>query len=109
MDAEFQQILIRVVKQADIKTAFKTEMNALAADKKLKFGQQLELIGTTMQSEDNAAGKCGNALDAKYKQYNDTPEKEKTFTAKMLEELDKIDCKFLSSLTRFALALSDEE
>jgi len=110
VDAEFQQVLQRVVKQSNIKTAFQAEMQAMEAGKRVKFAQQLEYIGTSMESDDNDAGKCGLTLDEKYKKYNDSPAKEKEFNSKMITELEKLgNCKFLAALTRFALAFSDED
>ena len=109
VEVKFQEVLGRVVKQANIKAAFQTELQALPAAERVKFGQQLELIGKTMESGNNPAGKCGLALDEKYKKYNDTPAKEKDFNSKMIAELEKkADCKFLLSLTKFALAFEEE-
>jgi hypothetical protein len=109
VDVKFQEVLDRVVKQANIKTAFQTELQAMSSADRVKLGQQLEYIGKTMESGDNAAGKCGLTLDEKYKKYNDTPAKEKDFNAKMIAELEKkADCKFLLSLTKFALAFEEQ-
>ena len=77
MEAEFQKILMKVAADSNVRKAFETELNALSADKRMRFATQLEFIGNSMESEDNEAGKCGAKLDVKYKKYNDTAEKEK--------------------------------
>ena len=45
--------------------------------------EQLEALGTSMDSEETEAGRCGIALDKKYEKYIETPEKEKDFTIKI--------------------------
>jgi hypothetical protein len=67
-------------------------------------------MGTSLDSEDTEAGKCGMALDTKYEKHNDTAEKEKDFNTKMAGELKKNrDCEFIWAITVFALAFSDED
>jgi len=110
MDAEFRVLLIRVAKQADIKTAFAKEMNSLDVTKQRRLNEQLELLGTSMDSEESEAGRCGMVLDKKYDKYIDTPVKEKDFTIKMIAELKKNkDCEFLWAVSVFALAFGDDE
>jgi hypothetical protein len=110
MDAEFRVLLIRVAKQADIKTAFAKEMNSLDVTKQRRLNEQLEVLGTSMDSEESEAGRCGMALDKKYDKYIDTPVKEKDFTIKMIAEMKKNkDCEFLWAVSVFALAFGDDE
>jgi len=110
MDTEFRELLIRVAKQGDIKAAFAKEMSGLDVTKQRRLGEQLETMGTSMESEETAAGKCGKQLDVKYKKYTDTPEKEKAFDLKVVSELKKNkDCEFLWAVTVFALAFSEED
>ena len=110
LDPEFRAMLIRVAKEADIKAAFVKEMTSLDAAKQQKLGEQLEMMGTSIDSEETEAGKCGMALDKKYEKYNDTPEKEKDFNAKMALELKKNkDCEFVWAITVFALAFGDDD
>ncbi len=110
MEAEFQAALMRVAVDTNVKKAFQKELQAMDADKRMRFAKQLEFIGTSMETANNEAGKCGAALDARYKKYSDTPEKEKLFNSKMLAELNKKnECKFLASLLTFALAFGDGE
>ena len=71
MDTEFRQLIIRVAKQSDIRTAFSSEMTALDAEKQRRLGQQLEMLGTVMQSEKTESGRCGITVDKKYEKYND--------------------------------------
>ena len=109
MEVEFQKILMKVAADSNVRSAFETELNAMSADKRMRFATQLEFIGNSMESGDNEAGKCGAKLDLKYKEYNDTSEKEKVFNSKMIAELNKkSECKFLASIVTFALAFSDE-
>jgi len=108
MDIEFRQLLIRVAKQPDIKTAFTKEMETLDVSKQKKLGEQLMLLGTAMESDNTESGRCGIMLDAKYKKFNDTPEKEKDFTIKLATQLrNNKDCEFLWAVTVFALAFAD--
>jgi hypothetical protein len=103
-------MLIRVAKEADVKSAFIKEMTSLDAMKQQKLGEQLEIMGTSIDSEETEAGRCGIALDKKYVKYNDTPEKEKDFNNKMAAELRKNkDCEFVWAITVFALAFGDED
>ena len=69
MDTEFRELLIRVAKQTDIKAAFVKEMNALDVAKQKRLAEQLEALGTSMESEETEAGRCGIALDKKYEKY----------------------------------------
>ena len=108
MDTEFRELLIRVAKQADIKAAFAKEMTGLDVTKQRRLGEQLETLGTSIESEETAAGKCGKQLDLKYEKYTDTPEKEKAFDLKVVGELKKSkDCEFLWAVSVFALAFSE--
>jgi hypothetical protein len=110
LDPEFRTMLIRVAKEADVKSAFIKEMTSLDAMKQQKLGEQLEIMGTSIDSEETEAGRCGIALDKKYVKYNDTPEKEKDFNNKMAAELRKNkDCEFVWAITVFALAFGDED
>jgi hypothetical protein len=110
LDPEFRTMLIRVAKETDVKSAFIKEMTSLDAVKQQKLGAQLEMMGTSIDSEKTEAGRCGIALDKKYEKYNDTPEKEKDFNSKMAAELKKNkDCEFVWAITVFALAFGDEE
>jgi hypothetical protein len=110
MDEEFRQLLIRVVKQSNIKEAFANEMKALDVDKQRRFAEQLETLGAVMDSEETESGRCGIALDKKYEKYNDTPDKEKVFTNKLAAQLkSNKDCEFLWAVTVFALAFSEED
>ena len=110
MEVEFQNIVMKVAVDTNSKKAFQNELKALDTDKRKRFGTQLEYIGRSMETADNDAGKCGAALDAKYKQFNETPEKEKIFNTKMIEELYKnSECKFLAALVKFALEFSEED
>jgi len=108
MDKEFQQLLIRVAKQNDIKAAFAKEMTSLDATKQRRLGEQLEIMGTNIESDETEAGKCGQKLDTKYEKYTDTAEKEKAFDQKLIGELKKYkDCEFLWAVSVFALAFSE--
>lgn len=108
--AEFQQLLIRVAKSDDPKTAFTNELNKMDAQKRLELSEQLSALGTIMDSEETEAGRCGLALDKKYVKFNDTPAKEKEFNKKMAEELKKgTDCEFLWAVSVFALAFSEDQ
>lgn len=110
MDAEFRELLIRVAKQTDIRTAFNNEMKALDLDKQKRLGEQLVTLGAAMQSDQTESGRCGVALDAKYKKYNDTPGKEKDFTNKLAAQFkSNKDCEFLWAVTVFALAFGNDE
>ena len=106
---EFRQLMIRVAKDTDPKTAFTKELEKLDAPKRKELSEQLEILGTIMDSEETEAGRCGLALDKKYEKYNDTPAKEKTFNKKMSEQLKSKDCEFLWAVSVFALAFSDDE
>jgi hypothetical protein len=110
LDPEFRSMLIRVAKETDVKSAFIKEMTSLDAVKQQRLGAQLEMIGTSIDSEETEAGRCGIALDKKYVKYNDTPQKEKDFNNKMAAELKKLkDCEFVWAVTVFALAFGDED
>ena len=110
MDTEFRQLLIRVAKQGDIKTAFSTEMKSLDVEKQRRLGEQLVLVGAMMESEETQSGRCGITVDKKYEKFNDTPEKEKDFTNKVAAQLkNNKNCEFLWAVTVFALAFSDED
>ena len=110
MDVEFRELMIRVAKQTDVKAAFIKEMNALDVTKQSRLAAQLEALGTSMDSDETEAGRCGMALDEKYEKYIETPEKEKDFTIKMTAELKKNkSCEFLWAVSVFALAFGDEE
>lgn len=108
MDKEFQQLLIRVAKQSDIKAAFAKEMSSLDATKQRRLGEQLEIMGTNIESDETEDGKCGQKLDTKYEKYTDTDEKQKSFDRKLIDELKKYsDCEFLWAVSVFALAFSE--
>lgn len=110
MDTEFRDLLIRVARQADVKTAFAKEMNSLESPKQKRLAEQLEALGTSLDSEETESGRCGIALDKKYDQYIDTPEKEMHFTVKLTDELKKNkSCEFLWAVSVFALAFSEEQ
>lgn len=110
MDAEFRDLLIRVAKQADVKNAFAKEMNSLDSPKQKRLAEQLEALGTSLESEETESGRCGMALDKKYDQYIDTPKKEMDFTVKLTDELKKNKtCEFLWAVSVFALAFSEEQ
>ena len=109
MDTEFRELLIRVAKQADIKAAFAKEMNSLDVSKQRMLGEQLEMLGTKIESEETEAGKCGKKLDSKYEKFTDTAEKEKTFDVKVIGELKKHKgCEFLWAVSVFALAFTED-
>jgi hypothetical protein len=110
MDTEFRELMIRVAKQTDVKAAFIKEMNGLDLAKQSRLAGQLEALGTSMDSEDTEAGRCGIALDEKYEKYIDTAEKEKNFITKMTAEMKKNkDCEFIWAVSIFALAFGDKE
>lgn len=110
MDAEFRTLLIRVAKSTDIKKAFDKEINSLDPEKQQRLGEQLEALGTSLDSDETEAGRCGMALDKKYEKYNDTTEKEKDFNTKMAVELKKNkDCEFIWAISVFALAFTEED
>ena len=110
MDTEFRDLLIRVAKQADVKTAFAKEMSGLDAPKQKRLADQLEALGTSLDSEETESGRCGMALDKKYDKYIDTPKKELDFTVKLTEELKKNkSCEFLWAVSVFALAFGGAE
>ena len=110
MDTEFRELLIRVAKQADVKTAFAKEMNGLDAPGQKKLAEQLEALGSSLDSEETESGRCGIALDKKYDKYIDTPKKELDFTMKLTDELKKNkSCEFLWAVSVFALAFSEKE
>ena len=101
MDTEFRDLLIRVAKQADVKTAFAKEMTSLDSPKQKRLAEQ---------SEETESGRCGMALDKKYDKYIDTPKKEMDFTVKLTDELKKNkSCEFLWAVSVFALAFSEEQ
>ena len=108
MDSEFREILIRVAKQSDVKAAFAKEMNSLDVSKQRMLGEQLERLGSGVESDETEAGKCGKKLDAKYEKFTDTPEKERAFDLKVVGELKKHkDCEFLWAVSVFALAFTE--
>jgi hypothetical protein len=110
MDREFRDLMIRVAKQADVKTAFAKEMNTLASPKQKRLAEQLEALGTSLDSEQTESGRCGIALDKKYDKYIDTPKKDMDFTVKLTDELKKNkSCEFLWAVSVFALAFSEEQ
>ena len=110
MDMEFRDLLIRVAKQDDVKTAFAKEMTSLDSPKQKRLAEQLEALGTGLESEETQAGRCGMALDKKYDKYIDTPEKEMDFTLKLTNELKKNkSCEFLWAVSVFALAFSEDQ
>ena len=110
MDVEFRELMIRVAKQTDVKAAFIKEMNTLDVTKQTRLAGQLETLGTSMDSDETEAGRCGIALDEKYEKYIETAEKEKDFTIKMTAELKKNkNCEFLWAISVFALAFGDDE
>lgn len=110
MDTEFRELLIRVAKQADVKAAFAKEMNSLDVSKQRMLGEQLEMMGTSIESEETEAGKCGKKLDIAYEKFTDTPDKEKAFDLKVVDELKKRkDCEFLWAVSVFALAFTEED
>jgi len=110
ISAEFQQMLIKIAKSDDPKTAFTKEIEKLDAPKRQQLSGQLEILGAIMDSDETEAGRCGLALDKKYEKYNDTPSKEKEFNKKMADELKKgRDCEFLWAVSVFALAFSDDK
>src|SRR5688572_16280811 len=109
MDTEFRELLIRVAKQADVKAAFAKEMNSLDVSKQRMLGEQLEMLGTGIASDDTEAGKCAKKLDIKYEKLTDTPEKERAFDVKVIGELKKHkDCEFLWAVSVFALAFTED-
>ncbi|HET9747375.1 MAG TPA: hypothetical protein VFP97_16785 [Chitinophagaceae bacterium] len=109
ISAEFQQLIIRVAKSAEPKTAFAHEVEKLDAPSKLELSEQLQLLGAIMDSDDTEAGRCGLALDKKYQKYNDTPAGEREFNKKMSEQLKNKDCEFLWAVSVFALAFGNDE
>ena len=109
ISAEFQQLIIRVAKNTDPKTAFTKEIEKLDAPVRKELSEQLEILGTVMDSGETDAGRCGLALNKKYEKYNDTPAKEKEFNKKLSEQLKSKDCEFLWAVSVFALAFSDTE
>lgn len=107
---EFRELLIRVAKQPDVKASFIKEMNGLDVTKQARLASQLESLGSSMDSEDTEAGRCGIALDGKYEKYIETTEKEKDFINKMTAEMKKNkNCEFIWAVSVFALAFGDEE
>lgn len=109
ISVEFQQLIIRIAKSNDPKTAFGEEIEKLDAPKRQELSKQLEMLGTIMDSEETEAGRCGLALDKKYEKYNDTPAREKEFNKKMSDHLKGKDCEFLWAVSVFALAFSDNK
>ena len=110
MDTEFRELLIRVAKQADVKAAFAKEMNSLDVSKQRMLCEQLEMMGTSIESGETEAGKCGKKLDVKYEKFTDTLEKESAFDVKVIGELKKQkDCEFLWAVSVFALAFIEED
>lgn len=110
MDTEFRELLIRVAEQADVKAAFAKEMNSLDVSKQRMLGEQLEILGTGIESDETEAGKCGKKLDIKYEKFTDTSEKESAFDVKVIGELKMHkDCEFLWAISVFALAFADED
>lgn len=110
MDTEFRDLLIRVAKQPDVKTSFVKEMNSLDSPKQKRLAEQLEVLGTSLDSDETESGRCGIALDKKYDKYIDTPKKEMDFTVKLTDELKKNkNCEFLWAVSVFAMAFSGEE
>ena len=107
ISAEFQQLIIRVAKSNDPKTAFTTEIEKLDAPKRKELSEQLEVLGSIMDSKETEAGRCGLALDKKYEKYNDTKAKEKEFNKRMSEQLKEKNCEFLWAVSVFALAFSE--
>ena len=65
-------------------------MSGLEVPKQARLAGQLEALGSSMDSEDTKAGRCGIALDEKYEKYIDTAEKEKNFITKMTAGMKKI-------------------
>lgn len=109
MDADFRELLIRVARQTDVKAAFIKEMGGLDAAKQARLASQLEALGTSMDSEETEAGRCGIALDKKYDKHIDTPEKEKNFITKLTAEMKKDkNCEFVWAVSVFALAFGNE-
>jgi len=110
MDTEFRELLIRVAKQTEVKAAFIKEMNGLDVTKQARLAQQLEGLGSSLDSEDTEAGRCGIKLDEKYEKYIETPEKEKDFTLKISAEMKKSkECEFVWAVSVFALAFGEED
>jgi hypothetical protein len=110
MDTEFRELLIRVAKQPDVKASFIKEMNGLDVTKQARLAGQLEALGSSMDSEDTEAGRCGITLDEKYEKYIETAEKEKDFINKMTAEMKKNkECEFIWAVSVFALAFGDGE
>ena len=67
---DFQQLMIRVAKSNDLKTAFAKEIEKLDAPARKELTEQLGVLGSIMDSDKTEAGRCGLALDKKYKKYN---------------------------------------
>lgn len=109
MNVEFQDLIIRISKEKDVKKAFNEELQKLTPEKIMLFSEQLTAVGTEMDAEDSEAGKCGSELDDKYRDLIETPEKEKVFTNKMADEMNKVEkCKFIAAIIIFASAFSQE-
>jgi mRNA-degrading endonuclease RelE of RelBE toxin-antitoxin system len=109
ISSEFQQMIIRVAKSDDPRAAFAKEMEKLDDAKRKQLSEQLEVLGSIMDSQDTEAGRCGLALDKKYKKYCDTPSKEKEFNKKLTDQLKQEDCEFFWAVSVFAMAFSDDK
>ena len=110
MDAEFRELIIRVAKEKDIKTAFSKATDSLTETKREKFFEQLGAIGSHMDSDETEAGRCGLSVAKKYEyeKYKDDPKLSKEFTTKLSEELRKNkNCEFLAAIFLYVQAMSE--
>lgn len=110
MSAENRELLIKIASDSDIRTALVRETSKLSLEKRQQFSIELSNIGMMMESDTNPAGECGLKLDDIYREYNNTPEKEKLFSEKLMAALKEMPgCVFFDAVLKIALAFSDEE
>ena len=110
MDTEFRELLIRVVKEKDIKTAFSKAIDSLSESKKQKFFEQFGTIGENIDSEETEAGRCALSVAKKYdyEKYKGNSQLAKEFTLKLSAELQKGKvCEFLSAIFLYAMAMGE--
>ena len=110
MEPEFRELIIRVVKEKDIKTAFSKATDSLSDAKKEKFFNQFGTIGSHMDSEETEEGRCALSIAEKYdyEKYKSNPSLSKEFTTRLSEEMRKNkNCELLAAIFLYALAMSE--
>ena len=110
MEPEFRELIIRVVKEKDIKAAFSKATESLPEAKREKFFQQFGTIGSNMDSEETETGRCALSIAEKYdyEKYKNDPSLSKEFTTKLSEEMRKNkNCELLAAIFLYALAMSE--